>query len=92
MNEQARLIFEHKLTKLYFQIQQCFEYPDYFRIVLTVPKEELIIALDRIMEYCDDHYVERKITTHSIVHVGGEQVQIEHGIPNYRQTGGLAKT
>lgn len=35
---------------------KCFEYPDYFRIVLTVPEEQLLVALDRILEYCQVHY------------------------------------
>ena len=58
---------------------QCFEYADYFRIVLTVPKEQLLIALDRIMDYCNDHYVEKnKPASRSIVQVGEDQVEINH--------------
>jgi tyrosine aminotransferase len=70
---------------------KCFEYPDYFRIVLTVPKDQLLIALDRIMEYCNDHYIENKVTSQSIVQVGGEQVQIDHPISNFRQSGQLTQ-
>lgn len=36
---------------------KCFEYADYFRIVLTVPDEQLLVALDRILEFCQTHYV-----------------------------------
>ncbi|KAE8608556.1 hypothetical protein XENTR_v10011532 [Xenopus tropicalis] len=34
----------------------CFEYPNYFRIVLTVPEEMMIEACRRIREYCESHY------------------------------------
>jgi len=71
---------------------KCFDYPDYFRIVLTVPKEQLLIALQRITEFCHQHYVEQKRPTHSIVQLGGEPLTIQHNIPNnnYRQS--LGKT
>lgn len=39
---------------------KCFEYPDYFRIVLTVPEEQLLVALDRILEFCQGHYYPHK--------------------------------
>ncbi|ELU03237.1 hypothetical protein CAPTEDRAFT_162073 [Capitella teleta] len=35
---------------------QCFKYPDYFRVVLTVPQEKLQVACERIEEFCRDHY------------------------------------
>lgn len=35
---------------------KCFEYPNYFRVVLTVPQEKLEEACERIKEFCDDHY------------------------------------
>ncbi len=35
---------------------QCFEYPDYFRIVLTVPEEMIVEACKRIREFCEKHY------------------------------------
>lgn len=35
---------------------QCFDYPNYFRIVLTVPEGLMIEACDRIKEFCTHHY------------------------------------
>lgn len=35
---------------------QCFEYPNYFRIVLTVPEDKLSEACERIAEFCNDQY------------------------------------
>ena len=35
---------------------QCFDYPNYFRVVLTVPKEKLLEACDRIEKFCRAHY------------------------------------
>jgi len=37
----------------------CFEYPNYFRIVLTVPTEKVNEASVRITEFCKDHYCEK---------------------------------
>ncbi|XP_071038569.1 tyrosine aminotransferase isoform X2 [Parasteatoda tepidariorum] len=34
----------------------CFDYPNYFRIVLTVPEEQMIEACERIKEFCTNHY------------------------------------
>ncbi|KAG8198904.1 hypothetical protein JTE90_015116 [Oedothorax gibbosus] len=34
----------------------CFDYPNYFRIVLTVPEGLMIEACDRIKEFCTNHY------------------------------------
>ncbi|XP_059146218.1 LOW QUALITY PROTEIN: tyrosine aminotransferase-like [Physella acuta] len=34
----------------------CFEYPNFFRIVLTVPTEKASEACDRIRAFCDEHY------------------------------------
>ncbi|XP_055841721.1 tyrosine aminotransferase [Episyrphus balteatus] len=34
----------------------CFEYPNYFRIVLTVPYEMIEEACSRISEFCEKHY------------------------------------
>jgi Aminotransferase class I and II len=36
---------------------KCFNIPDFFRIVLTVPKEMLVEACDRIEEFCSDNSV-----------------------------------
>ncbi|XP_067091201.1 tyrosine aminotransferase [Osmerus mordax] len=33
-----------------------FEYPDYFRIVVTVPEEMMVEACARIREFCQRHY------------------------------------
>lgn len=35
---------------------ECFDYPHYFRIVLTVPEDMLWEACIRISEFCDKHY------------------------------------
>ncbi|XP_055622029.1 tyrosine aminotransferase [Toxorhynchites rutilus septentrionalis] len=35
---------------------QCFEYPNYVRIVLTVPEEMIIEACKRLDEFCEKHY------------------------------------
>lgn len=37
---------------------RCFDYPDYFRIVLTVPEAQLRQACARIAEYCAVHLVD----------------------------------
>ncbi|XP_075440029.1 tyrosine aminotransferase [Ascaphus truei] len=34
----------------------CFEYPNYFRIVLTVPENMMHEACSRIREFCEQHY------------------------------------
>lgn len=36
---------------------RCFDYPNYIRIVLTVPNEMMQEASCRIAEFCADHYV-----------------------------------
>lgn len=35
---------------------QCFDYPNYFRIVLTVPEDLIWESCIRIVEFCDKHY------------------------------------
>ncbi|XP_058443839.1 tyrosine aminotransferase [Malaya genurostris] len=35
---------------------QCFEYPNYMRIVLTVPEEMITEACKRLTEFCEKHY------------------------------------
>ena len=37
----------------------CFNIPNFFRIVLTVPTEMLIEACDRMMEFCKKYYDHR---------------------------------
>lgn len=36
---------------------RCFNIENYMRIVLTVPKEMIIEACNRIEEFCEKHYV-----------------------------------
>lgn len=36
---------------------QCFQYPNYFRVVLTVPQDKLCEASQRIAEFCARHYL-----------------------------------
>lgn len=38
---------------------KCFEIENYFRIVLTVPKEMMIEACERIAEFCERHYMKK---------------------------------
>ncbi len=71
---------------------KCFDYPDYFRIVLTVPKDQLNLALDRIMEFCCDHHIEEKRAgQHIVLHSDGEQVHLDHTI-SYGHMHDMAKT
>ncbi|XP_075733549.1 tyrosine aminotransferase isoform X1 [Rhipicephalus microplus] len=37
---------------------RCFHYPNYFRIVLTVPQEMMLEAIDRIAAFCKTHYID----------------------------------
>ncbi|XP_013777110.1 tyrosine aminotransferase-like [Limulus polyphemus] len=34
----------------------CFNYPDFMRIVLTVPEEQIQEACERIADFCSQHY------------------------------------
>ncbi|CAL1544859.1 unnamed protein product [Lymnaea stagnalis] len=34
----------------------CFQYPNFFRVVLTVPTDKVIEACDRIKEFCEEHF------------------------------------
>lgn len=36
----------------------CFDFPGYFRFVLTIPEEMIAEACIRIREFCDEHFVE----------------------------------
>ncbi|KAG5684610.1 hypothetical protein PVAND_013835 [Polypedilum vanderplanki] len=40
---------------------KCFDIDDFIRIVLTVPKEMIIEACERIQEFCENHYRPPKI-------------------------------
>ncbi|KAL3860323.1 hypothetical protein ACJMK2_010462 [Sinanodonta woodiana] len=35
---------------------KCFQYPGFFRVVLTIPRDKLLIACGRIAEFCKRHY------------------------------------
>ena len=35
---------------------KCFNIPNFFRIVLTVPQKFMTEACDRITEFCEEHY------------------------------------
>lgn len=37
---------------------KCFDYPNYMRLVLTVPEEQLRVACQRISDFCQRHYQE----------------------------------
>ncbi|XP_072926651.1 tyrosine aminotransferase [Hemitrygon akajei] len=34
----------------------CFEYPNYFRVVVTVPEDLMLEACKRIREFCEEHF------------------------------------
>uniref|UniRef100_A0A182Q5B3 Tyrosine aminotransferase n=1 Tax=Anopheles farauti TaxID=69004 RepID=A0A182Q5B3_9DIPT len=51
---------------------QCFEYPNYFRLVLTVPEEMIVEAVKRLEEFCDQHYK----------HDNDKLLQQQHGLLN----------
>lgn len=36
---------------------QCFDYPNYMRIVLTVPEDKMREACQRIIMFCKEHVV-----------------------------------
>ncbi|XP_059613959.1 tyrosine aminotransferase [Phlebotomus argentipes] len=47
---------------------QCFEYPNYVRIVLTVPEDLLREACFRIAEFCDKHFkIDERIIQNAII-------------------------
>lgn len=39
-----------------YDVFQAFEYPNFFRIVVTVPQELMVEACGRIREFCQRHY------------------------------------
>jgi len=45
---------------------QAFEYPNYFRIVVTVPEDMMIEACMRIREFCSRHYRPRSQDSHEL--------------------------
>jgi tyrosine aminotransferase len=52
----SRLTILALFCSIKFFSLQCFQYPNYFRVVLTVPEEKLRAACSRIEEFCCDHY------------------------------------
>lgn len=34
----------------------CFEYPNFFRVVITVPEVMMLEACSRIQKFCEQHY------------------------------------
>lgn len=59
---------------------QCFHFPNYFRIVLTVPQEMMLEAVDRIAAFCKAHYMdENKLVqqSESSLVIGGTPIAME---------------
>lgn len=48
MNEESVLVLPGK----------CFDFPNYFRLCLTVPTNVMEEALDRMKEFCERHYID----------------------------------
>ncbi|XP_051884589.1 tyrosine aminotransferase [Pristis pectinata] len=38
----------------------CFEYPNFFRVVVTVPEDLMLEACNRIREFCEEHFQSRE--------------------------------
>lgn len=51
-------------TALYL-LPQCFQFPNFFRVVLTIPKAKVSTACERIEEFCKKHYCPSKATNGS---------------------------
>lgn len=51
----------------------CFEYPNFFRIVLTVPKDKAVEACKRIRQFCEHHFQPK------LQHVNGNGCAITNG-------------
>ncbi|WAR11756.1 ATTY-like protein [Mya arenaria] len=51
--------------------EECFDYPNFFRVVLTVPQEKLNEACERIAEFCERHYQETMESNGHQVHNEG---------------------
>ncbi|XP_041376310.1 tyrosine aminotransferase-like [Gigantopelta aegis] len=52
--------FTEKLVKeqsVFCLPSKCFQYANFFRIVLTVPSDKVVEACERIKEFCSSHYV-----------------------------------
>ncbi|PSN35641.1 Tyrosine aminotransferase [Blattella germanica] len=48
--------FPEFCSELHLVEQMCFDYPNYIRLVLTVPEEQLTEACHRISDFCERHY------------------------------------
>ncbi|KAH9502629.1 hypothetical protein Btru_073963 [Bulinus truncatus] len=51
----------------------CFQYPNYFRVVLTIPTEKVQEACDRIKEFCDEHYVYNAANGNNLSYIDSSQ-------------------
>lgn len=47
-------------------VPQAFEYPNFFRIVVTVPQEMMVEACGRIREFCHRHYRPGSCSSHDL--------------------------
>lgn len=62
----------------------CFDFPSYFRFVLTVPEDMIIEACQRIQEFCYDHFKD----TENIAAITGDSYQWKiNELHNKRFTG-----
>lgn len=56
--------FQHECSSQNFFLSfQCFQFPNFFRIVLTIPKAKVSVACERIEEFCREHYSPEKVST-----------------------------
>ncbi|XP_048769647.2 tyrosine aminotransferase-like [Ostrea edulis] len=58
--------FTEKLVKeqsVFCLPAKCFQFPNFFRIVLTIPKAKVSVACERIEEFCREHYSPEKVST-----------------------------
>merc|ERR1711976_228430 len=75
MDFTSRLVSEQSVFCL---PAQCFQYPDYFRVVLTVPEGKLIEACARITEFCMAHYCDSPVANG--ITTNGLPAPLEEGI------------
>lgn len=57
----------------------CFDFPGYFRFVLTVPEDMIKEACDRIQEFCYEHFEESQ---NNISYLGKQRVKRFTGVGN----------
>lgn len=58
---------------------QCFDYPNFIRIVLTVPQEMIVEACSRIAEFCAEHYQSEELHVDNVDTVGTASRLFESG-------------